>query len=354
MEEYFNLSSPLNEEGVFVADGEATTVNSNISNLPSMPEYLNNLRQQMQPIDLSNTQNKKTYKEDMNLSFPELLKQEGIKIRVTSELRPNAKTKSGHRSHHSYTNEWGFSAACDIVPTDGNCDKLMDDIYSNQRIRNWLINHNIGILEEITPEVMKKTGATGKHFHVGPDRWAIRMSSKYLDYSKQNVNPRGIKIENSAKERLNYVKNYLMQRHNLDAIHASALAGVWYAESNLNPSSKSKRDNGSGIAQWTGSRHQEFNKFYKQVFGRQSPGILNVGLEQQIDVAIAEYKARRNNWADFINRNNLQGAVDSVLRGYENGYNTLANVGDINENYRGNGYNRQMSVRLGYAQQALK
>jgi hypothetical protein len=60
----------------------------------------------------------------MRLSFPTLLKQEGINIRVTSELRKGSITKSGHRSNHSYINQWGFSGACDIVPSDGNFDKL--------------------------------------------------------------------------------------------------------------------------------------------------------------------------------------------------------------------------------------
>ena len=365
MEEYMNLSSPLNENGVFVGDGQNNITNPSVQNLPTMSEYLKGLRQQIEEFDTSrfNHQNNNTsnyqpdtskYQNDMRLSFPQLLKQEGINIRVTSELRKNAKTKSGNKSHHSYINEWGFSAACDIVPTDGNFDKLKRDIYNNPRIVAWLINHKIGILEETTQAVMNKTGATGKHFHVGPDKWAIKMSSNYINYnSTQNITPSNEKIGKSAKSKMNYVKNYLMSNHGLDAIHASALTGVWYAESGLNPSIKSKRDTGQGIAQWTGSRHQSFNRFYKQLFGRQSPGILNVGLDQQIDVAIAEYKSRSSNWRDFLNRNNLQDAVDSVLRGYENGGSRLASITDIDKNYKGNGYNRQMSVRLGYAQQAL-
>ena len=185
MEQYFNLVSPLNEYGVFTGDGDNTPVNQSIRNLPTMSDYLNSLRQQL-TVELPSTtqqQSDNQYLEDMNLPFDELLKQEGIQIRVTSRLRPGAKTKSGHTSHHSHTDEWGNSAAMDIVPVDGNFDKLKNDIYSNPRIKAWLVNHNKGILEETTPDVMKKTGATGKHFHVGPDRWARQMSSNYLNYN---------------------------------------------------------------------------------------------------------------------------------------------------------------------------
>ncbi len=368
MEEYFNLSSPLNEEGVFVADGEATTVNSNVSNLPSMSEYLNSLRQQMQSIDLSNnTQNSKSYEADMNLSFPELLKQEGIDIIVTSDFRPGAKTKQGRVSHHSHKDDWGHPAAIDFRAADGDYKKLLKQIYGNERVRAWLINHGKGILEETAehPDVRSSSGADKYRdglLHLGPDQGALRMSREYwgLDYnlrSTQRINPSNKSSGKTGKQRLTYVKNYLMQNYGLDAIHASALAGVWFAESRLDPSIKSKRDSGTGIAQWTGPRHQKFNEFYRQVFGRQSPGIRNVGLEQQIAVAIAEYKSRKNNWKDFLERTDLQGAVDSVLRGYENGGGTLASVSDIDRIYTRNGsgsYRKLMSDRLAYAQQALK
>jgi hypothetical protein len=76
----------------------------------------------------------------------------------------------------------------DIVPVDGNFEKLKKDIYSNPRIVAWLVNHDKGILEETTSDVMSKTGATGKHFHVGPDKWAKQMSSKYINYSTMTSN----------------------------------------------------------------------------------------------------------------------------------------------------------------------
>lgn len=155
-----------------------------------------------------------------------------------------------------------------------------------------------------------------------------------------------------------YVKEYLMSNYGLDAVHASALVGVWQAESGLNPGIKSKKDSGSGIAQWTGSRHKVFDQYYEKLFGKKSPGIVNTSLEEQIAVAIAEYKGRPKNWQDFLNRKDLQGATDSVLRGYENGgTNALASKAQIDQTYTNVGsgnYNSLMRDRLKYAEQALK
>lgn len=155
-----------------------------------------------------------------------------------------------------------------------------------------------------------------------------------------------------------YVKEYLMANYGLDAIHASALVGVWRAESGLNPGIKSKKDSGSGIAQWTGVRHQTFKEYYEKLFGRKCPGITNTTLEEQIAVAMAEYQGRPGNWKDFLSRKDLQGATDSVLRGYENGgTNKLASIAKINEIYTNNGsgtYKKLMRDRLNYAERALK
>lgn len=38
----------------------------------------------------------------------------------------------------------------------------------------------MGILEETTNDVKKKTHATGDHFHIGPDKWAIQMRDNNL------------------------------------------------------------------------------------------------------------------------------------------------------------------------------
>jgi len=114
----------------------------------------------------------------MDLSFPELLKQEGLDIIVTSDLRPGAKTKQGRTSHHSHKDDWGHPAAIDFRAADGDYTKLLNDIYNNPRIRAWLINHGKGIIEETNqhPDIRKRTGADKYRdglLHLGPDKLAI-------------------------------------------------------------------------------------------------------------------------------------------------------------------------------------
>jgi len=127
----------------------------------------------------------------MNLSFIELLKQEGINVTVTSSFRKNAKTKQGRTSHHSHYDDWGHPAAIDFRAADGNTDKLLKDIYSNPRIVAWLVTHKKGIIEETSkhPDIRKSTGADktakrGDLLHVGPDQLALRMSKAWgVDYN---------------------------------------------------------------------------------------------------------------------------------------------------------------------------
>ena len=344
MEKYTQITSPkIDSNGNFIADSTNPVNNSSyLDKVPTPSEFFKSLRSyQKAPSSQDDI------KED--IGFIDLLKEEGIPIRVTSTYRGG-----NSKSYHSKKDEHGNSMAIDIIPIDGDFDKLRNSIYNNPRITNWLRTHNIGILEEITPDVMSKTGATGKHFHVGPDKWAIRMSSMYINYDYVDASNK--RAGKSGKQRLQYTKQYLMDNSGLDSTHAAALAGVWFAESRLDPHIKSKRDSGSGIAQWTGSRHQDFARIYRQLFGKTSPGITNTTLEEQIAVAMAEYQNRVNNWNDFLSRDTLQGATDSVLRGYENGGNRLASIADIDRIYTRNGsgsYKKLLSDRLSYAKQAL-
>lgn len=120
-----------------------------------------------------------------NINFEDLLKQEGINARVTSGHRPGAKTKQGRASNHSLLDEHGHSMAYDVVPTDGDYEKLRKEIYGNPRIVEWLRQRKWGALEETTASVKTKTGASGDHWHFGPDQAALRDSEKNgVSYAK--------------------------------------------------------------------------------------------------------------------------------------------------------------------------
>lgn len=135
---------------------------------------------------------KDTVNPDDSIILPELLKQEGVDFKVTSDYRPGAVTKSGHASNHSKQN-----GAYDIIPINGKSfEDLRQQIYGNKRIRDWMIRHNWGIIEETTPEVMKKTGATGRHWHFGPDTEGVQNWNNNLVKYGQN----GFKFEENLSK----------------------------------------------------------------------------------------------------------------------------------------------------------
>lgn len=117
-----------------------------------------------------------------NISFENLLKQEGIHAKITSGYRQNAVTADGKLSYHSIED-----GAYDVIPLNGyNFEDLRKEIYSNPRIISWLQNRKWGILEETTPEVKAKTKATGNHWHFGPDPGAVKQFNENLKKRNQN------------------------------------------------------------------------------------------------------------------------------------------------------------------------
>lgn len=115
-------------------------------------------------------------------SLQELITQESLPIKITSSHRPGDKTKQGRPSHHSRKDQYGNSMAYDIVPyfngkvdnSDEGFEKLRKSIMGNKRVVKWFTDHGFGLLDETVPAIMQRTGATGKHFHIGPDRIALQ------------------------------------------------------------------------------------------------------------------------------------------------------------------------------------
>ena len=124
-----------------------------------------------------------------NMSFEDLIKIYNLPIQISSGYRGKngfrgGKTKSGKQSNHNKLDEHGHPMAYDIQPLiNGKVDKsdsafanLRNILANNQDVKEWFKMRNWGILDETTPQMMAKTGATGKHFHIGPDRAAVRFS----------------------------------------------------------------------------------------------------------------------------------------------------------------------------------
>ena len=127
-----------------------------------------------------------------DMTLPELLDQEGVHYKITSAYRPNSKTKQGRKSNHSVKN-----GAYDIKPADGySWDDLKREIYSNKNIRMWMEKKGWGIIDETNPSTMKQTGATGPHWHFGPDTLAVKQWNDNVIRYGQN----GFKFEDNLSQ----------------------------------------------------------------------------------------------------------------------------------------------------------
>lgn len=106
----------------------------------------------------------------------------GISIKVTSGKREAGKAgKAGSKSYHITGN------AVDIVPGKGETfESMREKIKNNPELLKYFRDNKIGIIDETTEETMKLTGATGAHWHIGPDRLAL--SSFETMFAKQGGN----------------------------------------------------------------------------------------------------------------------------------------------------------------------
>ena len=165
---------------------------------------------------------------------------------------------------------------------------------------------------------------------------------------------KGGKMDNSQR-----AMNYLMSK-GMSRTGASAIVGTLQAESNLDPTihAQMKGDNGEGLAQWTGSRKKNFWSTLERIepgAQRRYKSIVNVPLERQLDVIMTE---RPDVTRAIHNAKDVSTATDIMLRGYENGGGTVGTMASKKQmdNIYGkwnNGYNRQMSRRLGNANNLL-
>ena len=89
-------------------------------------------------------------------------------IQITSGFRRNSTTKQGRTSFHASGN------AIDIVPKNGDFAQLERELVKYPDVIQYMQSKGIGILDETSAEMMNKTGATGKHFHIGKDKSAIK------------------------------------------------------------------------------------------------------------------------------------------------------------------------------------
>ena len=92
----------------------------------------------------------------------ELMKSKGIDTTITSGYRPGAKTKQGKTSRHA-KNE-----AVDVkFPKLGK--SAYEAMLEDKDIVGYMMSNGLTAINEYDPNILKKTGGTGPHVHIGLD-----------------------------------------------------------------------------------------------------------------------------------------------------------------------------------------
>jgi len=111
----------------------------------------------------------KAFNEELAALFPD--------IRYTSGKR-NASEKF---SHHENGDALDFGA---------ENKKVYDHLIGTKEGLQLLTKYNLGIIDETSPEMMKKTGATGPHFHIGKDsKYAKQAQELFMNFNTNTVTP---------------------------------------------------------------------------------------------------------------------------------------------------------------------
>lgn len=183
-----------------IRENPFTQQNSFYENI-TMSERVEQPQEETKEESTIKTQTKSTQKKDTTtqkfnsdlarIDIEDLLKQEGItsvngkKIKFGRKtLRPQNASYGVKNSNHKKRDPYnGFANARDIsIPggSDADYTKFRQMLLSNPRVVEWFRLRKWGIINELTPAVLRRTNGTGRHFHFGPDRWAVRTWNAWL------------------------------------------------------------------------------------------------------------------------------------------------------------------------------
>ena len=74
--------------------------------------------------------------------------------------------------------------AYDIIPMQGETfDSIFQKIKENSAMQQWLSQNGFNINDETNAATLRRTGGTGSHFHIGPDKFNVRKAQYGLDVS---------------------------------------------------------------------------------------------------------------------------------------------------------------------------
>jgi hypothetical protein len=114
-------------------------------------------------------------------AFTRELEQKFPSIRYTSGKREAAQ-KVGKHHNHSHHNTG------DAVDIGREHKDVYEYLYNTREGLELLTKHGLGIIDETSPEMMKKTGATGPHYHIGKDtKFAAEAKNRYTTLIKSEA-----------------------------------------------------------------------------------------------------------------------------------------------------------------------
>ena len=128
----------------------------------------------------------------LGIDIEDLLKSEGItsingkKIKFGNKNLRSSNARYGvkNSNHKKRDPHTGNASARDISIINGNPQDYAEFrrvLMSNPRVVAWMQAKNWGIINELTPAVLRRTNGTGPHFHFGPDRWARKVWGAWLN-----------------------------------------------------------------------------------------------------------------------------------------------------------------------------
>lgn len=134
------------------------------------------------------------------MSLQQVLDKSGLNqyIKITSGYRDHNIGTAGDRSWHKKKNEYGLSMAYDITPKNGmSFDDMFVKIKDSQIMKDWLKANNFNINDETDAATLRRTGGTGAHFHIGPDKFNVRKAQSGLNFRKLLSFYQSVGLDNS-------------------------------------------------------------------------------------------------------------------------------------------------------------
>lgn len=124
----------------------------------------------------------KAFTTELEEMFPDIV--------YTSGKRDKAIGKAGNKSHHM---------TGDAIDLAGNQKEIYNTLYNTKKGVELLVRHGMGIIDETNPDMMKKTGATGAHYHISPDKIFVqKVKDRYQELGEEE--PKKMVVFNPSNE----------------------------------------------------------------------------------------------------------------------------------------------------------